>query len=61
MTVTPSNTNAWPGCTFEVVAQGILGVFGITIAGLVGGSSVPLLLGGSKMVTFDGSSWRARP
>lgn len=60
LTITPSAANAWPGCTFEVVSNGVLGLFGITIAGLVG-VSVPLVSGGSKLVTFDGTAFRARP
>jgi len=60
LTLTPSTTNAWPGATFTVLANGVLGLFGINISGLVGGGTVPLLSGGSRTMTYiAGTGWRA--
>lgn len=56
MTITPSATNAWPGCCFDVTMAGVLGIFGITIAGLIG-VSVPLLSGATKRIIYDGSGY----
>lgn len=58
MTVTPSTTNAWPGAQFEVISTGALGIFGISINGLIGGGSLPLLQGGRKLLTYTTSGWR---
>lgn len=60
MTITPSVTNVWPGATFTVVANGLLNIFGINIGGLVGGGTVPLLGGSSRVITYvPGAGWRA--
>lgn len=58
MTVTPSATNAWPGATFDVNASGALGLFGISLAGLIGGT-VPLLSGSTKTLIYTSAGWRA--
>lgn len=50
MTITPSITNAWPGAQFEIINNGVLGLFGINIAGLLGGT-LPLLAGGRRVLT----------
>lgn len=58
--IVPSTTNVWPGARFEVVANGVLGLFNISIGGLVGGGTVPLLSGSSRIITYvQGSGWRA--
>lgn len=60
ITLTPSNTNVWPGASFTVTSNSVLGLFGITIAGLVGGGTVPLLSGGIRTITYlSGSGWKA--
>lgn len=60
ITLTPSNANVWPGATFTVTSNSVLGIFGITIAGLVGGGTVPLLSGGIRTITyFSGTGWKA--
>lgn len=60
ITIQPSSTNAWPGATFTVMANGVLGLFNINISGLIGGGTVPLLTGGSRTVTYiQGAGWRA--
>jgi len=50
LTVTPSVANAWPGAQFEIINNGVLGIFGINIAGLLGGT-LPLLAGGRRVLT----------
>jgi len=50
MTITPSITNAWPGAQFEIINNGVLGLFGINVAGLLGGT-LPLLGGGRRVLT----------
>lgn len=58
--ITPSSTNVWPGATFTVSSNSILGLFGINLTGLVGGGTVPLLSGGIRTLTyFSGSGWKA--
>lgn len=62
MTVTPSTTNAWPGAQFEIINNGVLGIFGISIAGLTGGT-LPLVGGGRRIITAVNSgggsiAWR---
>lgn len=62
MTVTPSTTNAWPGAQFEVINNGVLGLFGINLAGLTGGT-LPLVGGGRRILTAVNSgggvlAWR---
>lgn len=62
MTVTPSTTNAWPGAQFEVINNGVLGLFGINLTGLTGGT-LPLLGGGRRILTAINSgggtiAWR---
>jgi hypothetical protein len=60
ITLTPSAANVWPGATFTVTSNSILGIFGITIAGLVGGGTIPLLSGGIRTLTyFSGTGWKA--
>jgi len=60
MTITPSTANVWPGATFTVVANGAFNLLGINISGLVGGGTVPLLSGSSRVITYvSGSGWRA--
>jgi hypothetical protein len=60
VTVTPSITNVWPGAQFTVIANGVLGLFGINIAGLVGGGVIPLLGGSARTMTYvQGAGWRA--
>lgn len=57
MTVTPSATNAWPGAQFEIISNGILGVFSINISGLLGGA-LPLVAGGRRILTYTAAGWR---
>jgi len=58
--VTPSSANVWPGATFTVSSNSILGLFGINLTGLVGGGTVPLLSGGIRTLTyFSGTGWKA--
>ncbi|MEH3109023.1 MAG: hypothetical protein PGN22_02830 [Agrobacterium cavarae] len=59
VTVTPSNTNVWPGCTFKLFAPSNLGVFSITFTGLIGGLTSTLLGGSTKEITYTSAGWRA--
>lgn len=60
ISVTPSAVNAWPGATFTVTSNSVLGLFGINLTGLVGGGTVPLLSGGIRTLTyFSGTGWKA--
>jgi hypothetical protein len=56
--VVPSSQYAYLGQTFRVNQLGVLGVFGISISGLLGGGTVPLLSGSSKLMVFDVGGWR---
>lgn len=58
MTVALSGANAWPGAQFETKFSGILGLFSITLTGLVGGATLPLLTGGSRMFLYTSAGWR---
>lgn len=58
LTLTPSATNAWPGAQFTVNMNGVLGLFGITLSGLVGGGTLSLLLGGTRTLTYTAAGWR---
>lgn len=60
ISVTPQTTNVWPGATFTVTSNSVLGLFGINLTGLVGGGTVPLLSGGIRTLTyFSGTGWKA--
>ncbi|CUX21166.1 hypothetical protein CFBP6626_07155 [Agrobacterium tumefaciens] len=59
MTVTPSNTNVWPGCQFRILAPPNLGVYTLTITGLIGGLTSLILGGGEKTVVYTANGWRA--
>lgn len=61
ITITPSVQNVWPGASFTVSSNSVIGaLLGININGLVGGGTVPLLSGGIRTVTyFSGSGWKA--
>lgn len=59
MTITPSSTNAWPGAQFSVTVVGLIqALISVNIAGLVG-SSVPLLTGTTKILTYTAAGWRS--
>lgn len=58
MTLTPSATNAWPGAQFTINMNGALGIFGVTLNGLIGGGTLSVLLGGSRTVTYTSAGWR---
>ncbi len=60
VTLTPSATNVWPGASFVVTSSSVLGVFNITLSGLTGGGTVPLLSGGMRTLTYhSGTGWKA--
>lgn len=60
VTVTPQVTNVWPGATFTISTNSVLGLFGISLAGLLGGGTIPLLAGGKQQITYySGSGWAA--
>ena len=58
-TYTLDTTGAWPGCEFVVKMDGTLGIFGITIAGLVLGATLSLVLGGTRRLVFDGTAYQS--
>lgn len=60
VTITPSTANVWPGATFTVSSNSVLGLFGISLAGLIGGGTIPLLAGGKQQITYySGNGWGA--
>lgn len=58
VTMTPSNLNAWPGATFTIINKGVLGLFGVSLTGLVG-NALPIIGGGQRTVTYTGAGWQA--
>lgn len=58
-TLTPSVTNAWPGAKFTRRFDGLLGVFSLTVAGLVGGGTVPLVTGQARTFEYTSAGWKA--
>lgn len=58
VTMTPSATNAWPGATFTIINKGVLGLFGVSLTGLVG-NALPIVGGGQRTVTYTGAGWQA--
>lgn len=58
MTATPSPTNAWPGAQFTLTMNGVLGLFSLTVNGLIG-NSVPILTGTTRVFTYTAAGWRA--
>lgn len=61
VTITPTMQNVWPGATFTVSSNSVIGaLLGINISGLVGAGTVPLVSGGIRTLTyFSGSGWKA--
>lgn len=61
VTITPSTQNVWPGATFSVSSNSMIGaLLSININGLVGAGTVPLVSGGIRTITyFSGSGWKA--
>lgn len=57
-TLTLATTNCWPGATFTIANGNTLGIFGVTVTGLVGGLTKTLGLGGVGVFTYDGTVWR---
>jgi len=58
MTITPSAVNAYPGQQFTVTMTGVIGaLLGVSLQGLIG-SSVPLLTGATKVLTYTAAGWR---
>lgn len=55
-TINLSQVNAFPGAMFQVKFTGLLGIFGITIAGLDAGATLSLLLNGARSMAYDGST-----
>jgi len=58
VTHTISPVNAYPGCRVRMLMPGLLGIFGITIAGLVSGTTVPLVTGTPREFIFDGTAFQ---
>lgn len=58
MTVTPTTTNVWPGCTFTIQAPSGLGIFSLSVSGLVGGLVGTLLGGSTRTITYTASGWK---
>lgn len=59
MTITPSVTNAWPGCRFEIVAQNT-GLFAISFGGLVGGILTNILGGQTRVLEYTAAGWKGK-
>lgn len=58
-TVTASKLRAYPGLTYDLKMDGLLGLFGITIAGLAAGAVLSLLGNGNRKIVFDGTDYQA--
>lgn len=60
VTITPSTTNVWPGCRFEVMSPSSLGLNTITFTGLVGGVVTALLGGSSRILEYTSAGWKGK-
>lgn len=54
--LTLSNANAWPGASFEIAMDGLLGSLNILGTGL--GSGIGVLLGARRRLFWTGSQWK---
>lgn len=59
MTITPSTVNVWPGCSYLIYAPTSLGIYSLTLTGLVGGLTAALLGGSSRRIVYTAAGWRA--
>lgn len=59
VSITPTTTNVWPGCEFEIYSPSNLGLFGVNITGLLGGVTSVLLGGSAKKITYTAAGWRS--
>lgn len=57
-TVTASKLRAYPGLSFDLKMDGLLGLFSITIAGLAAGAVLSLLGNGNRKLVFDGTEYQ---
>lgn len=60
LTVTPSTTNAWPGCRFEIVSPSSLGIYSVSFSGLVGGIVSNLLAGNTRVLEYTVDGWKGK-
>ena len=51
LTITPSTTNVWPGCQFEITMNGTLGLFLATVTGLLGGNQL-IAAGSTRRIIY---------
>lgn len=51
ISVTPSTQYAWPGASFTVINKGVLGLFGINLTGITGGT-LGILAGGQRTIYY---------
>lgn len=58
MTINVSTTNAYIGQEQVIRSRGLLGIFGITLSGLIGGATLPLLQGNDKTLVYTAAGWR---
>jgi hypothetical protein len=58
LTITPSTANVWQGARFEIANGTSLGLFGITIGGLIGGLTKTLLAAGRQTLVYEGAAWQ---
>lgn len=58
ITPTLSEVNAYVGQSQLIRSRGVLGLFGITIAGLVGGGTLALLAGGDRTLVYTPQGWK---
>lgn len=54
-----SKTNCWPGAQASITNGNTLGIFGLTVTGLVGGLTRTLGLNAQGDFIYDGTDWRS--
>lgn len=58
LSINLNKTNCWPGARFDVANNITLGIFGITVTGLIGSTTKALGLNAHYTFVYDGTDWQ---
>ncbi len=58
ITANVSTTNAYIGQSQIIRSRGALGLFSLSISGLIGGATLPLLQGGDRTLVYTAAGWK---